>query len=83
MKPQLDLCLDLLLVRHLGVVHECATTGVGWLIARRGILETLDDSRLTTPVVSYDNGDGREELDDGDLFVVKGTDPSDSKLVET
>ena len=63
-KSQLYLCLDLLLVGHLGVVHECATARVGWLIARRGILETLDNGRLTTPIVSYNDGDGRKELDD-------------------
>ena len=82
-KPQLDLRLHLFLVRHLRVVHEGATAGVRRLIARRGVLETLDDGRLATPVVSYNDGDGREELDDGDLFVVKGTYASDGKLVET
>jgi hypothetical protein len=82
-KAQLDLRLHFFLVRHLRVVHESATTGVRRLITRRGVLETLDDGGLTTPIVSYNHGDGREELDDGDLFVVKGTYASDGKLVET
>ena len=51
-EPQLHLRLHRFLVRQLRVVHESATKGVGRLIARCGVLETLDDSRLTTLVVS-------------------------------
>ena len=52
-EPQLDLRLH----RHLRVVHASPTTGVGRLIARRGVRKALGDS---------------------DLFVVKGTYPSDA-----
>lgn len=37
-KSQLDLRLDLLLVRHLRVVYEGATTRAGRLVARAGVL---------------------------------------------
>ena len=82
MKPQLDLRLDLLLIRHLGVVYKGPSTCVWRLVTRSGVLEALDDRRLAAPVVAYDDRDGGEELDDGNVFVIERAYAPDSKLVE-
>ena len=72
-EPQLDLCPDLLLVGHLWVVHKRTAAGVRGLVAGGGILQALDDGGLTATIVTYDDGDGREELYDGYLLVVEAT----------
>ena len=80
-KPQLNLRLDLLLIRHLRVMNECAATCSRGLVARAGVLQTFDDRRLSRTIVSHDDCDGREELDDGYAFVVEGADAPDGELV--
>ena len=82
MEPQLDLGLHLLLVRHLRVMDERAATRVRWLVARGGVLQTLNDRGLATAIVPDDDGDGVEELDDGYLFVVEGANAADGQLLE-
>jgi hypothetical protein len=81
-EAQLHLRLDFLLVRHLWVVHKRAAARARRLVARRCVFEALDDRRLSRAVVADNNGHGREELDDGQLLVVKGADTPNGELVE-
>ena len=81
-ESQLHLCLDLLLISHLGVMNECSSTSIRRLVSGCGILETLDDGGLTAAVVSDDHGYWGKELYDRDLFVVERPDAADCKLVQ-
>jgi hypothetical protein len=82
LESQLDLCLYLLLVRHLWVVYERSAFGVWWLVASRRVLETFNDglfkssmanSRIcdyihsfAAAILAYDDGNRMEEFDDRD-----------------
>jgi hypothetical protein len=63
-------------------VYKGTSPSIRRLLARRCILEALDDGRLAAAVVANDDSYWREELDDGDLFVVERPNPSNSELVE-
>lgn len=77
-EAQLHLRLDLLLVRHLRVVHEGSAARVGRLVARRGVLEAFDYGGLSAAVVAHDDRDGREELDDRYLLIIERAYAADS-----
>ena len=63
-------------------MDECSSTSVRRLISGRGILEALDDSGLAAAVMPNDHSYGGEELDDGNLFVIKRPDASNREFVQ-
>lgn len=72
MKPQLDLRLHLLLVRHFRIMDKGTPTRIWGLVACGCVLETFDNGRFPAAVVADDDGNWGEEFNDGYLLVVEG-----------
>ena len=61
-------------------MDKCASLCVGRKVTCRCVLETLDNGRLSTPIVADDDCQGTEELDHVDRLVVKGPDAAHGHL---
>jgi hypothetical protein len=64
-------------------MDERATSSVWGLVARCRVLQTLNNSRFSTSIVSDNDSDWREKLNDRYLLVVEGTNAPYCKFVET
>lgn len=82
MKTKLDLSFHLLLVRHFWVMDECASARIRRLVARGCVFEAFNNGCLPAAIVTHDDCNWREELNDRDLFVVERTNSANSKLVQ-
>lgn len=70
-EAKLYLSLDLFLVRHFWIMHECTSARAGRLFTRCGIFQTFDDCSFSTAIVAHDDSDWGKELNYGDMLIVE------------